>query len=164
MRQPSRVRARRSQAGRQRRAQSPVLPTRRRLDACLLLLLGLHVTLFTRRAAEQLVRLLLAQTARRLWLLLLGRGGGLTSTRTDTTGPTARLSLSLAAPSGADPPTLRATGGASPLSRPRRRPMSRQRLSCLVAVRAARRATYRLTAAAPPAAGTADSAAFGPRR
>src|SRR3954447_14479716 len=63
--------AQRSRAARRSREhRSPVLSSRWRLHAVLLLLLVLHITLFSCRAAKQLLGLLLAESA--LWLRRLG--------------------------------------------------------------------------------------------
>src|SRR5439155_21198600 len=61
------------------RGRSPVLPAGRRLGTRLLLLLCLHIPLFSRRTAEQLIGLVLSEAARRLRRLFLRRGVGLAS-------------------------------------------------------------------------------------
>src|SRR5215468_11810917 len=64
---PSRAHAPRSTSARSRGAgRSPVFSSRRRLDLVLLLFLRLHVALFTRRTAEELLGLGLSESA--LWL------------------------------------------------------------------------------------------------
>src|SRR5262245_36811824 len=64
---PSRAHAPRSTTARSRGAgRSPVFSSRRRLDLILLLFLRLHVALFTRRTAEELLGLGLSESA--LWL------------------------------------------------------------------------------------------------
>src|SRR3954469_23436011 len=83
------VRWRRWPVARSRRgARSPVFSAGRRLDAILFLFLGLHVTLFARRGAEELLGLPLSQTALRLLLRLLpfgSRGVGISAAAAATT-------------------------------------------------------------------------------
>src|SRR5689334_23843578 len=87
------ARARRWRAARRRGGESPVFAARGRLGASLLLLLRLHVALFARRATEELICLLLTETARRLRLLLLRSRVGLSTARAAAPSTTAELLL-----------------------------------------------------------------------
>src|SRR4051794_15218528 len=75
---------------------SPVLASRRRLRARLLLFFRLHIALFARRAAEQLVGLLLAKAALRLRRLALRRLVRLPAAPTSTAPAPAASTLLLA--------------------------------------------------------------------